>query len=192
MKFETLLKRCFSDISFEFGVHPLDSKRAKAMFDTAIRENIPMRKILELAKSFLEENHCDSTKIDQELKRIQRHKHRIKSTLKATKAWLITSEYTDGRESDVVTFISGRKSSDTVLELMEQLYLVNECSNYEKLHYSKSRRNNPYPAEYHRRDGIPYSGLMFCGSDPFYKARKVENVVVDIEGVSCWDELTRT
>jgi hypothetical protein len=192
MKFEILLKSCFSETSFEFGVHPLDSKRAKTMFDLALRENIPTSKILEVAKAYLEDKRCDSAKIDQELKRIQRHKHRIKSPLKATKVWLITREFTDGRAGDVVTFISGRKSSGTVMELMEQLYLGNECTTYEKLHYTKNKKNNPYPAEYHRRNGIPYSGLMFCGLDPFYKARKVENVVVDIEGISCWDELSHT
>jgi hypothetical protein len=44
MEFENLLRGCFSDTSFEFGVHPLDSKRAKKMFDIAIREQIPIKK----------------------------------------------------------------------------------------------------------------------------------------------------
>jgi hypothetical protein len=141
---------------------------------------------------YLENNGCDSTKVTKELKRIQRNKHRIKSTIRAKKVWLITREFTDGRESDVITFISGRKSSDTVLELMGQLYLANECSNYEKIHCSKNSKNSAYPPEYHRRNGVQYSGLMFCGSEPFYKSRKVENVVVDTEGTTCWDELIHT
>ena len=75
---------------------------------------------------------------------------------------------------------------------MEQLYAALGKSPWDKISYADQPRENGYPADFMRINGIPWEGHIRCGHDPHLFARLVSNlkVVVKSNGVekAVWTE----
>lgn len=112
------------------------------------------------------------------------------------RAWLITwggTPHTIGNKERVVAILDSRISSERVRDYVELIYASAEYSLMERVLYAK-KRFNPYPARYLPIEGVPWRGLIGCGSNPWLEARHVANVqvVVDSNGDERlqWDEIT--
>lgn len=113
-------------------------------------------------------------------------------------AWLVTWVGTEPharveKEKQIVAVLNYRWTGERVRSLVEQLYLSSENSVWEMIKAARNRRENPYPAEFERFQGIPWRDSIHCGHNPSLHARKVRNlrVVVLEDGSSKpdWDEI---
>ena len=110
-------------------------------------------------------------------------------------AWLITWEWQGGHakvKDNIASILNYRLSSERVLEIVELLYANNKYDLSERLAYAKNKKNNPYPAEYHRIKLIRYMGRITCGHNPWLYARVVDNIRIehnnDGREILKWDE----
>lgn len=81
----------------------------------------------------------------------------------------------------IVAIISGRKSATHIKDLMEKTYAIENYSIEEMLQYAKSGKAL-CPAEYYKlpsekNQGMNYTGIIFCGNNPFIMAFKATNIV---------------
>jgi hypothetical protein len=113
-------------------------------------------------------------------------------------AWLITWEWIGNHakvENKIAAILNYRLSSDTVREIMEQIYINNYTSLGERVAYAKNKKNHPYPAQSDRINGVPWSGRMYCGHNPFLYARIVDDLCVNVdenrEETLTWKERSR-
>ena len=90
---------------------------------------------------------------------------------------LITLE-TVNKKPEVISIFNAQRSANFVREYMEQYYIDRFYYPREKLAYAKSRKNNPYPAEYERLNGVPWQGRITCGHNPFLYGRLVTDLKV--------------
>ncbi len=104
------------------------------------------------------------------------------------KAWLVTWEWCGDhakRDDKVAAIFNVRSSSERVRELVEFIHLSAMYSLGERAAFAQNRKRNPYPAEFGiTPDGVPWTGEITCGHNPFLRARLVDDLVVedDLEG----------
>ena len=99
-------------------------------------------------------------------------------------AWLITWEWIGNHakvENNIAAILNYRLGEDTVREIMERIYINNYTSLRERVAYAKNKRNHPYPAQSTKVDGVPWSGRMYCGRNPYLYARLVNDLHVDVD-----------
>lgn len=103
------------------------------------------------------------------------------------KAWLVTWVTANNQhlESPIAAMFSSRKSSATVKDYVEFLYLTTQFGGDEQLTFLSNPSSNPYPATYGtlsvRVSGtsltnVPWLGQIMCGHNPYLYARRVENL----------------
>jgi hypothetical protein len=114
------------------------------------------------------------------------------------RAWLITWEWIGDhakKENKIVSILNYRVSPRNVRDYVERLYVDSEYSFTERVEYAKSRKNNPYPAEFDRINGVPWEGRIHCGHNPFLFARFVTNLRVELNADQRehlrWEEIPR-
>ena len=98
-------------------------------------------------------------------------------------AWLITWEWAGEHAKKnwkVVAILNYRLSGNTVRAYVERLYVNSEYTLSEKVADAKNSKNNPYPAQFDRINGVPWMGRITCGHNPFLYARLVKNIRVEI------------
>jgi len=112
------------------------------------------------------------------------------------KAWLITWDGPDvreGEEDNVILILNYRLSPNRVREFVERFYAVKSYSITEKLACAKSQKNNPYPAQFERINGVQFIGRIICGHNPFLYGRLVKNLHVEKDDSGNeqlkWDEI---
>jgi hypothetical protein len=122
--------------------------------------------------------------------------HELQCTVKNTgrKAWLVTWEWCGNharRDPKVVAVFRPQLSGERVCELVEYLYSSSEYTLRERVHWTFNLKENPYRAQFGTIGGIPWSGEIVCGDNPFLKARLVDDLVVDGENNVTWTECPR-
>jgi hypothetical protein len=114
-------------------------------------------------------------------------------------AWLITWEgigahaRTDKR-GGVVAILNCRWTGQKVREFVEQFYIALTCGAWDKLALAHDKRSNPYPALFGTIRGIPWSGEVICGHNPWLHARGVRNLRVTINDdntQASWEDVPR-
>jgi len=98
------------------------------------------------------------------------------------------------KEEKVVSVLNSRKSSNSVKDYMEQLYIDLMPWKIFKYQVAKNKKNNSCPAHFMRLPGGGmYSGRIYCGSNPELYGRKVKNMqVINIDTDSedlIWEEI---
>jgi len=100
-------------------------------------------------------------------------------------AWLVTWEAagpTAARQiadATAALVMNSRVSGERMAQLIELTYVNATYSPSERLSYAKRRGWNPYPAVFDRIDGVPWSGQIFCGHNPYLFGRIVDNLRVE-------------
>ena len=114
------------------------------------------------------------------------------------KAWLITWEWIGDhakKENNIVSILNSCTSAEKVRQYAERIYVDSEYSLTERLEYAKNRKNNPYPAEFDRINGVSWEGRIHCGHNPFLYARLVMNLGVKLDSNGQehleWEEIPR-
>ena len=99
-------------------------------------------------------------------------------------AWLITWEWIAEhakKDSKIVSILNYRLSGLRVREYVERRYVDSEYNLREQLSYAKSPKNNPYPAEFGKINGVSWQDQIICGHNPYLEARKVKNIRVEVD-----------
>ena len=100
-------------------------------------------------------------------------------------AWLVTWEWSGDHarveDDPAVALFNYRWPAETVRLIVEQLYATFEYSIPEKVAVARNKRSNPYPARARDIDGAPFWGEMFCGDNPWLRARLVKDVRIEID-----------
>lgn len=94
-------------------------------------------------------------------------------------AWLVTWEWSgeqQKREPKVVAVFDPRWSGEHVREYVEFLYAQYEYTLEERAKLVLTKSKNPYPAQFGDLGGVPWTGQIFCGHNPWLFARLVENL----------------
>lgn len=112
----------------------------------------------------------------------------------ARTAWLVTWEWTGehARPADpIAAILKSQLAPARIRELVEVIYL-STCSVQERVTYTFRPKENPYPAQFVRIGGVPWSGEITCGHNPWLRARRVDNLVVgrneQDQEVATWNE----
>ena len=110
-------------------------------------------------------------------------------------AWLVTWEWSGDHarvEDPVVALFNYRWPGKTVRLIVEQLYATFKYSISEKVAIARNKRNNPYSARARDIDDAPFWGEIFCGDNPWLRARIVKNVRIEVNAsgreILHWDE----
>jgi hypothetical protein len=108
----------------------------------------------------------------------------IKRTDRGISAWLITWESMGNHvetPNKIAVILDPRMKPDRVKTIIELLYVNEEYSLSDRISYAKSKRNNPYPAEYDAIGGVKWQGRITCGHNPWLEARLVDNLKVRLD-----------
>jgi hypothetical protein len=99
---------------------------------------------------------------------------------RGNKAWLVTWEWCGDakRDQKVAAIFRPQLSSERIRELVEFLYLRSEYSVAEQIRYTVHPKQNPYRARFGTLDGIPWTGDIQCGHNPWLFARLVDELTV--------------
>lgn len=76
----------------------------------------------------------------------------------------------------IAAILSPRLSAGLVRDLVEFIYLNASYSVAERISIMKNPRTNPYRAEFDWIGGVPWSGRIHCGHNPWLFARLVDNL----------------
>ncbi len=112
-------------------------------------------------------------------------------------AWLVTWEHGGNHarpEREIAAILNPRWSGERVRDHVEWIYANATFSLAERVAYAKHKSFNPYPAEFDRLRGAPWSGRITCGHNPYLYARLVDDLRVfhdDGEGSVSWKERER-
>jgi hypothetical protein len=100
------------------------------------------------------------------------------------KAWLVTWECCGDhakRTEPVAAILSPHLGGDRVREIVEFIYVSAEYSISERMAYAKDKKNNPYPAGFGASpEGVPWTGEVYCGHNPYLYARLVDDLTVEV------------
>ncbi len=107
-------------------------------------------------------------------------------------AWLVTWEHAGDHAKPrqrVAAVLNPRLSGQRVRELVELLYANELYDPSERIAFIKDRGRNPYPAQFGSLGGVPWTGEIVCGHNPWLEARIVDNLraVKDGEGAEQFD-----
>lgn len=177
VNWKRLIPGCFASETAQFGIHPCDGKRAKEMFHKAMRDGARPEDILVEVERYLKSRGVNENDVNEELTLIKRFAANPMKKTKMKSAWLITKEGTE-ISGEVVAILNYRKSADYVRELIENLYIRENYSLHEKFTYARSRKNNPYPAEFVRFNDARWLNCITCGHNPYLLARLVHDLVI--------------
>jgi predicted GNAT family N-acyltransferase len=100
------------------------------------------------------------------------------------KAWLVTWEWIGDhakRDDKVAAIFNPRFSAERVRELVEFLYLTQNSTLSERMNWARDKNLNPYLAQFHTLDGVPWQGQIHCGHNPFLFARLVDDLAVECD-----------
>jgi len=100
------------------------------------------------------------------------------------KAWLVTWESPrtpPDSEAQIVAILDYRCSEKKVKLYIEQCYIDRCYSLEEKMACAKSRKNNPYPAEFNKINGLVFAGQITCGANPWLFGRLVKNLSLRVD-----------
>ena len=101
------------------------------------------------------------------------------------KAWLVTWEWGGEHarvEDPIAAIINSRTSPERVRELVEFIYVHSWFSFKERLAYAKNKKGNICPATFNSIEGVPFTGQITCGFNPFLYARLVEGIHIKDDG----------
>jgi len=101
------------------------------------------------------------------------------------KAWLVTWEWIGDhakRDDKVAAILNPRLSGKRVREFVELFYLNTFYSLGERIAYTVNKKENPYPARFMDIGGVPWTGAIYCGDNPFLIARLVDDLAVERDG----------
>ena len=195
---QELIRGCFAGSNAPFGVHPNDEARAIKMLHLALCQGASMSKVIEEVTKFLKSQGGHPDHIKHQIKLIKSFRpNPFKAKIKKKKAWLVTWENAGktkkDNSEDIVSIFDSRKSATKVKEFVEQYYISENYSLFEKATYATKSKNNPYPAEFEQIEGGGrWQGRITCGHNPFLFARVVENLVVVFSNngneVITWEE----
>lgn len=90
--------------------------------------------------------------------------------LKLKRAWIVTWVGSNTHDEPPVAILDYRKSAKTVSQFVEQLFMVLKYTPEEQLRYTKSPKDNPYPAKIH-----PFERIT-CGHNPLLNVRLVSDL----------------
>lgn len=118
-------------------------------------------------------------------------------TMKTT--WLVTWDWIGKHaemKPEIVAILNYRYSAERVKKYIEQYYIDQYYSLEEKMACAKSSKNNPYPAEFGRINGVIFEGRITCGHNPWLFGRLVQNIRLQVnqDGKEqlLWDEIDRS
>jgi|GEM_PF-2462794 len=193
---KNLLRGGFAYMEAPFAVHPLDDRRARNMVYLSKAHKVTLKEILDEATIYLTSINQSEAAIQEQLDRVKRYYKSAKFQKKKKSAWVIYWSYSD-KEFDkghIISIMDSRKSYQYVADFVLQKYLDQESTVEEKVHYSSHLKSYPYQVEYQRVNGIPWTGSMTCGHNPFIVARIVKNLTLSYDD-NCnemihWDNFT--
>ncbi len=157
-----------------------------------------MREVIQEAEKHLQKHSSSKNFLKYQIDLIKTFKpNPFKSKLKKTKAWLVTWEYMFTKEENqsktIVNIFDSRLSAEKIRDFIENFYISTQYSSLEKATFASRRKNNPYPAEFFRYNGIKWQGRITCGHNPHLYARLVKNLTVVInkagQEIVSWDEV---
>ncbi len=96
------------------------------------------------------------------------------------KAWLITWEWIGQhakRPDKVAEILDPRLPPERVRQILELLYHRDALLG-EKISWRLRKQRQPYPAEFVKVEGLPWSGQIHCGHNPWLFARLVDDLQV--------------
>jgi hypothetical protein len=103
-------------------------------------------------------------------------------TTRKMKAWLVTWEWTGDhakRPTKVAEVLDPRFPPERVRRIVELLYAHETYTLAERIAWCLlDKKKNPYPAKFVELEGLPWSGQIHCGHNPFLVARLVDDLVV--------------
>ena len=94
-------------------------------------------------------------------------------------AWLVTWEHVGDHarpEHGISAVLSPHWSAERVRDHVEWLYSKETFSLRERIAYTKRKSFNPYPAQFASVRGVPWTGRITCGHNPFLYARLVDDL----------------
>ena len=97
------------------------------------------------------------------------------------KAWLVTWEWSGEhakRTEKVAAIFNPRSGAERIRAFVEFLYL-NEYTLSERMKYARHPQQNPYRAQFGALSGVPWTGQIYCGHNPYLFARLVDEVMVE-------------
>ena len=109
------------------------------------------------------------------------------------KAWLVTWEWAGEharRPRKIAAVMRPQFSGERVRELVEFLYAA-EYAPFEQLEVALGLRSNPYPATFGTLQGVTWLGEVNCGDNPYLRARKVDDLIIPVDGEASWQERPR-
>ena len=85
--------------------------------------------------------------------------------------------------SEVAAILSPRLGADRVRELVEFIHVTNSFTLTEQASMMWPRHGRtPYPAQFvQTRGGIQWEGEILCGHNPYLRARKVDDLTVELD-----------
>nr|NJM03439.1 hypothetical protein [Desulfobacula sp.] len=179
-----LIPGCFAGMDAPFGIHPNDEKRAIKMLHLALCQGAKMPAVIKEAEKHLKKYSSSKKFIDYQIDLIKSFKpNPFKSRINKSRAWLITwekfrAEEENDQSNKIVSIFDSRVSSDKIKDYAENFFISTQYSPFEKITFANKRKNNPYPAEYLRINGIQWQGRIVCGHNPYLLARLVKNLIV--------------
>ena len=110
------------------------------------------------------------------------------------KAWIIRWTWFGDHaavKKPLINVLSARTGSEDVRKYVERYYASSEYSAAEQLEAAKyNKPSEPlYPAEYVTFDGVPFTGHITCGHNPFVEAFLASVIGTTDDGMDVvWDE----
>ena len=110
-------------------------------------------------------------------------------------AWVVTWEG-PGKHAKAseqfVAVLGYRLTGERVREYVELLHATLLYKPSEMIAYTRNKKDNPYPATFGFINGVPWTGQIICGHNPYLFARKVDNLRIETDDSGCekpvWDE----
>lgn len=169
-----LLEGGFAFQNAPFASHPLDAGRARKAVFSSIRAGISSDDFLTEADVYLRECVGFGPEIKDQIARVEEFLSQTKLVRKKKSAWLIyQTEASHHSPSEVLCIIDSRRGVDRVSQLVEQMYMAQNYSLVEKMHFSSRPRDNPYPA---KASFTERHAIITCGHNPWLEARVVRNL----------------
>ena len=94
-------------------------------------------------------------------------------------AWLVTWEHCGDHarpKERVAAVLSPKLGAERVRELVEFLYLNATSSVEERIGFARDKGSNPYHAQFGAVHGVPWTGQIQCGHNPWLFARLVDHL----------------
>ena len=104
-----------------------------------------------------------------------------KGRRKGVKAWLVTWEWAgehSKRDDKIVAVFNPHLGGVRVRELVEFLYMTHSYSISERIACALHPKENPCRAQFGTLKGMPWSGEVICGHNPYLRARLVDDLTV--------------